>query len=80
MMEIRKDYYPEDIALALCSIADENFENFDEYGEINPKVEDLKDTLYDLMAICENKYNKDSFRTLWNTLQDISEKFSNGEV
>lgn len=45
-MEIRKDYYPEDIALALCNMADRNFENYDENGELNPLIEDVKNALY----------------------------------
>ena len=79
-MEIRKDYYPEDIALTLCSLSYKNFENFDEYGEQNPKIQECADALYQLMAIVENPYNKKYFRTLWETLQDFCEAAENGYI
>lgn len=77
-MEIRKDYYPEDIALALCKMADKNFKDYDEYGESNPLAIDVQDALYQLMAICENEHNFDYYRTLWDVLQNISERFWDG--
>ena len=80
-MEIRRDYYPEDIALALMAVAEgENLQNFDEHGELNQKIDDCTEAIYYLMAICENPYNKDHFRTLWETLQNIAERFEGGEI
>lgn len=80
-MDIRKDYYPEDIALALMAVAEgDNLQNFDEHGELNQKIDDCKDALYHLMTICENPYNQDHFRTLWEVLQVVAERFESGEI
>lgn len=80
MMEIRKNYYPEDIALALCSIANPDFQNFDENGELNHEVEEIRDAVYYLMAVAENQYNRECYRKLWDVLQNITERFENKEI
>ena len=80
MAEIRKDYYPEEIAMALCELADQEFNSLDEYGEIDGKCVEVRDALYHLMAVAENPYNKDHFRTLWDVLQDITNRWNNSEI
>lgn len=80
-MEIRKDYYPDDMAMALCFIANSDIEKFDKKtGEQNPKITEITNALYHLMATAENPYNNDYFRTLWETLQDITEKWDYQEL
>ena len=79
-MEIRRDYYPEEIALAMCSLADGDFENFDEYGEQNPMLVEMEDVLYQLMAAAQNQYNKDYYRTIWNVMQDITDRWDRKEI
>jgi len=80
MAEIRKDYYPEEIAVALCELADENFESLDEYGEIDGKCVEVRDALYHLMRSAENRYNNDYFRTIWDVFQDITNRWNNSEI
>ena len=80
-MEIRRDYYPEDIAQALITIAGADmFEDFDEAEEVNQKKADCEDAIYDFMATCENPYNRDSFRVVWDLLQDITDRFERGMI
>jgi len=74
-MEIRKDYCPWEIAAVLCRLADENFKDCDACGQENPLLTNVTDALYQLMAVCENKYNSDYYRDFWMVLQDISEKY-----
>lgn len=63
-MEIRKDYFPEELAEALYKAAGRR-EDEHKAGTV--------DALYDLMACAENKYNRDSFRDLWDLLQDVAQ-------
>ena len=63
-MEIKKDYYPEELAEALYKAAGRH-EDEHKPGAV--------DALYDLMACAENEYNRDSFRDLWELLQDVAE-------
>ena len=65
-MNIRKDYYPDEIAAALCKLAVGDDEADKE------KIPDCTNALYDLMAICENEYNSDYYRTFWDVLQDVA--------
>ena len=66
-MNIRKDYYPDELAAVICKLA---------AGENEVEkaiVPDCVDALYDLMAICGNEYNSDYYRTFWNVLQDVAD-------
>lgn len=65
-MNIRKDYYPDDIAKTLVYLSGAETTEYE-----TELKKDLEDALYQLMAISENEYNFDFYRTLWNTLQDI---------
>lgn len=65
-MNIRKNYYPDELAVALCKLAAGDDEVDRE------KIPDCAEALYDLMAVCENKYNNDYYRTLWDVLQDVA--------
>ena len=62
-MEIKKDFYPDEIARVLMSYARMNNE------QQGKNAEQVTDALYDLMAVAENEYNKDCYRTLWDVLQ-----------
>lgn len=37
--------------------------------------EQMKEALYDLLAICENKYNDEKYRTLYNALSVLANGF-----
>lgn len=71
-MEIRKDYRPEEIARALVGLSGIS-ENMTENDE-ESTVDDCENALYQLMAIAENKYNFDFFRTMWNVLEALTEQ------
>lgn len=77
-MEIRKDYYPNDIAFALVGLS--GAEIYDENGEQNPDVQDCENALYQLMAIAENKYNSDYYRKIWDVLENLTERYLNAEI
>ena len=74
MANIRKDYYPKDISLALYALtggpASEAYEN----------VQRIAPALYNLMAISENEYNDDSYRHLWDCLQKIADMYERGKI
>lgn len=58
------EYYPQDIAAALAEIA----------KETDPEIiENITGALYDLKAICENRYNKDYYRDMWRVLEKVAE-------
>lgn len=59
------EYFPGDIAAALAKIG----------GETDPEIiENAIGALYDLKAICENKYNKDYYRDFYRLLEKVTEK------
>lgn len=62
-MEIKKDFYPDEIARVLMSYARMNNE------QQGKNAEQVTDALYNLMAVAENEYNNDFYRTLWDVLQ-----------
>lgn len=54
------EYFPGDIAAALCEYI----------GETDPAIIDNIDTvLYQLKAICENRYNSEFYRDFYKTLE-----------
>ena len=59
-------YGSEDIARVICDLA--GIDDEDTYKE-------CEEAIYDLKCICENKYNRDCYRTLWEALQQLTEKF-----
>ena len=64
-MEIRKDFYPSQLAEILCTDA----------GRTDDKsMSDAEAVFYDLMAICENEHNRDAFRTAWEMMQEAAER------
>lgn len=75
-MEIKKNYYPEEISRALLDLA--GMEIFDECEEHTPEVRACTDALYQLMAIAENNRNSDFFRTLWDVLENLTERWNCG--
>ncbi len=77
-MGIRKDYYPDDIAVALVGLS--GAETYDENGEQNPDVQDCENALYQLMAIAENIYNGDYYRKIWDVLENLTERYLNAEI
>lgn len=66
--EIEK--YPQEIAEALYEQA-KDMDYMDYEDEKEEVLSDLENALYDLKAICENKYNKKCYRTLYRILERI---------
>lgn len=64
----RAKYYPDEIAGALCVLADESFPD-DEERENS----EYTHCLYTLMAICENKYNHEYYRSFYRLLERVAE-------
>ena len=64
---IDNTYYPLEISKVLTGLAG--------LGE-NERSE-CEDAIYNLMAIAENKYNDDCYRTLWSVFQALCEKNQN---
>ena len=58
------EYFPDEIATALC-----------EYTNITYKgvYDNCVGALYDLKAICENKYNAEYFRDMYRVLEKFVE-------
>jgi hypothetical protein len=63
-----EEYYPSEIANRLCSFTDCSC---DEGSRIEYE---LKEAVYQLKAMAENKYNSDYWRVLWNALQNMTER------
>lgn len=61
------DYYPEEIAAALCDLCGE------EYTADMPPFSDYVDCIYTLHAICENEYNSDFYRAFYRLLERVTE-------
>lgn len=74
MANIRKDYYPKDISLALYALTG------GPVSEAYKNVQRIAPALYKLMAICENEYNDDAYRALWSCLQNIADMYERGEI
>ena len=68
---INTEYYPQEVAETIAQLA--------ELSHLTDQ-KDLTDFFYDLIAIAENKYNRDYFRTAWNALQTICERFERGDI
>ena len=66
-MNIRKDYYPGSLAYTLIELAGGEFEQGAE--------KNCENALYNLMAICENEHNHNSYRVLWEVLQNVAEEY-----
>lgn len=75
-MEIRKDYYPDDLALMLFDLMGADDEDWKEDGNFRKCV----DCLYDLMACAENPMNNEHFRTMWEIMQRIAERHERGYI
>ncbi len=60
--------YPEEIAAVLCRLAGEDFPENDEQRDEN----DYTEALYTLMAICENHYNKEYYRSFYRLLERVT--------
>lgn len=58
------EYFPDEIAIALC-----------EYTHITDKeiYDNCIGALYDLKAICENRYNAEYFRNMYRVLEKFVE-------
>lgn len=67
-MIFKAEYYPEEIAAALMKLDGEAFVMEDEG---RPESE-YTECLYTLMAICENKYNNDYYRSFYRLLERIA--------
>lgn len=68
---INFEYYPDEIATTLYNLSCDMDKN--DYNETKQDtINQLTDCLYQLMAICENSYNKDYFRTMYKCLETIT--------
>lgn len=74
-MEIRKDYYPDDLALMLFDLMGADDEDWKEDGNFRKCV----DSLYNLMAYAES-FNNTNERTMWEILQRIAERHERGYI
>lgn len=58
------EYFPADIAVAIAKIA----------GETDPEIIDsATGALYDLKAVCENRYNSEYYRDFYKLLEKFVE-------
>ena len=65
-MEFKINECPGDIAEVLCQIINEGNKDY---------KEKLTNAIYNLKAICENKYNDDGYRILYRTLESVAKNF-----
>ena len=63
-MKMKTEFGTDDIAKCLCKLGQQSSS-----GDI---YKDSEEALFRLQCICENKYNFDFYRTLWNLLQDVA--------
>lgn len=70
------NYYPEDIAETLGYLTSVNGQYF---GTEKHKKE-LENVLYNLLAICQNKYNDSSYRIMYRTLENICYLIETGSI
>ena len=67
------EYFPQEIAAALIDIAHVD----DEPTEGNKTMyENTISALYDLKAICENRYNADYYRDFYKLLERVTEEYN----
>lgn len=65
------EYFPAAIAAAIAKIA----------GETNPEIIDsATGALYDLKAICENRYNSEYYRDFYKLLEKFTECVEGNEL
>ena len=67
-MSFKAEYYPEEIAAVLMNLAGEDFVMDDEG---RPESE-YTEALYTLLAICENKYNSEYYRSFYRLLERVT--------
>ena len=82
-MTINKTYYPDEISKALyylCEGEDPTELDASEYAQVENGINDVEEILYRLMAEAENEYNDDSFRTFWNVMQKITERYDYRQI
>ncbi len=63
-MSIPEFYYPAEIAETICNLA------YDTPSQ--EKIDACTEAIYDLMAIAQNEYNKDYFRTMYEVLEALT--------
>lgn len=64
-MEIKKDYYPVQLAEILCADA----------GRTDAgSLDSVEQFFYHFMAVAENEHNSDYFLTAWEMMQEAAEK------
>lgn len=57
------EYYPDEIANALLRHTNMSKEE---------AIDDVTGALYDIKAICENRYNSEYWRTFWKVLEALT--------
>lgn len=66
----KAEYYPEEIADALCKLAGDTFVGKDEE---RPEIYgDYTEALYTILAICDNKYNSEFYRSFYRLLERVT--------
>lgn len=63
-----EEYYPDEIAEALCDLCKKELG----YKPDGQDYEDCREALYQLMAMCQNDYNAEYFRTLYKVLAKVT--------
>lgn len=70
MGKFKHEKYPQEIAERLYELAkDMDYMDYEEEKE--QILANLEDALYDLLAIAQNEYNKESYRTLYRILERL---------
>lgn len=67
---MNKTYYPDEIAKAFCNFIG----NEDEYFLCG-----ITNAIYNLLAICENPYNDESYLNFYNLLEKVVENMEDKE-
>lgn len=70
-MGYKVDYHPTDIVDALCEIL---------HIENEAIKKDLEEAMYQLMAIVENPYNHDFYKTMYMVLESLTYRVGTGDV
>ncbi len=65
------DYHPTEIVDALCEIL---------HIENEAVKKDLEEAMYQLMAIVENPYNHDFYKTMYMVLESLTYRVETGDV
>lgn len=71
-MEYKNEYDAEEILKALI-----NLSGAEEVSEDD--ITEMENTMYNILAIAQNEYNRDGYRMIAGLLEKITERFQYGE-